>query len=145
MTIRPITPDDYPQLRELWLRCEGMVLNATDDSPEGIARYLRRNPSTCFCAEENNLIAGVILCGHDGRRGYIYHTAVDPAFRRQGIGSALVASSLQALRDEHISKVALVAFSRNTQGNAFWEKQGFSQRDDLCYRNLSLTTLTPLE
>lgn len=145
MKIRLMTADDYPQLHALWLRCTGMGLNDVDDSPEGIARYLRRNPTTCFCAEENGMLAGAILAGHDGRRGYIYHTAVDPAFRRQGIGAMLVAAALDALHKEHISKVALAAFSRNEEGNAFWEAQGFSLRDDLCYRNLALRPLRRMD
>ena len=139
--IRSMTAEDYPSLYALWLRCKGMGLNNVDDSPEGIARFLRRNPATCFIAECNGQLAGAIMAGHDGRRGFIYHTAVDPDFRRQGIGSSLVNAAIAALKQEQITKVALVVFARNEAGNAFWARQGFTLRDDLCYRNLALTDL----
>lgn len=145
MMIRLMTEADYSKVYALWLRCAGMGLNDVDDSPEGVARFLRRNPSTCFVAEDNGCITGVILAGHDGRRGFIYHTAVDPDCRHQGVGSGLVTAALDALRAEGISKVALVVFSRNEDGNAFWEKQGFTLRDDLCYRNLALTALRRID
>jgi ribosomal protein S18 acetylase RimI-like enzyme len=124
----------------MWLRC-GNGLNNVDDSREGIERYLRRNPTTSFVAEENGVLAGVILCGHDGRRGLIQHACVSPDFRRRGIGRKLVQHALAALKAEQITKVALVAFKKNEGGNAFWEQQGFSLRDDLNYRNLALVDL----
>ena len=64
------------------MSCEGMGLNNLDDSKEGIGRFLNRNPDTCFVAELENVIIGVILTGNDGRRGYIYYTAVNPKYRR---------------------------------------------------------------
>lgn len=76
MQIRKMTIDDYDSLYELWIHTPGMGLNDVDDSREGISRYLERNPKTCFVAEENGRLLGGILSGHDGRRGYIYHTAV---------------------------------------------------------------------
>ena len=140
--IRLMRPDDYDGVYALWLRTPGMGLNDVDESREGVARYLARNPSTCFAAEEGGAIVGVILSGHDGRRDYIYHMAVDVSFRRRGIGRALVNAALDALRREGISKAALVAFSRNEEGNRFWEALGFTARDDLVYRNLALRPLT---
>lgn len=138
MNIRVMTMEDYPACYDLWLRTPGMGLNDIDDSPEGISRYLRRNPATCFVAEEEGQMVGVILAGHDGRRGYISHTAVDTALQRQGIGRRLVEHAMAALEAEGISKVALVVFSRNENGNAFWEKLGFTVRTDLTYRNKSI-------
>lgn len=95
-----------------------MGLNDIDDSREGIAKYLQRNPSTSFVTLEEKTVVGVILAGYDGRRGYIHHTAVDPHYRRQGI-----------------RKAVLVAFAGNEEGNRFWQKQGFIPREDLVYRN----------
>ena len=135
MTIRLMTPADYPACYDLWLRTPGMGLNRVDDSADGIARYLKRNPSTCFVAEEEGRIVGVILAGHDGRRGHISHTAVDSAFRRRGIGGQLVEHTMAALEQEGITKVNLVVFSRNETGNAFWESMGFTVRTDLIYRD----------
>ena len=79
---RTMDISDYGQVYELWLSCAGMGLNNLDDSKEGIGRFLNRNPDTCFVAELENVIIGVILTGNDGRRGYIYHTAVNPKYRR---------------------------------------------------------------
>ena len=140
-----MTMDDYDAVYQLWRNTPGMGLNTTDDSREGIAAYLKRNPSTCFVAVEGNRVVGVILTGHDGRRGYIHHTAVSGERQKNGIGSALVERAMQALEQEGIHKVALVVFSRNETGNAFWEKRGFTRRDDLVYRNRSITELTRIE
>ena len=138
MTIRLMAASDYPDVYALWMRTPGMGLNDMDDSREGIERYLRRNPTSCFVAVEAGSLRGVILSGHDGRRGYIYHLSVDVACRRQGVASALLREALAALADADITKVALVVFERNQPGNAFWESKGFTQRGDLCYRNITL-------
>lgn len=145
MIIRTMTIADYGRVYALWRSCRGMGLNDIDDSREGIERYLRRNPNTVFAAEEEGEIVGVIMAGHDGRRGYIYHTAVREDMRGRGIGRALVNEALNALKNEGISKIALVAFAKNQEGNAFWEKMGFSQREDLTYRNRSLAEMTRID
>ena len=145
MTIRPMTLDDYDRVWALWMSCRNMGFNDLDDSREGIGRFLKRNPATCFVAEADGDLAGVILAGHDGRRGYIYHMAVAQTHRRHGIGSALVDRCLGALKLEGINKVALVAFRTNDAGNAFWERMGFSLRDDLNYRNRALSELTRID
>lgn len=139
--IRTMTMDDYDQVYSLWMSCKGMGLNNLDDSRDGISFYLNRNPRTCFVAVESDKIVGAIIAGHDGRRGYIYHTAVHPDMRRIGIGKQLLDASLSALREEGINKVALVVFERNETGNAFWESMGFGQRFDLAYRNKALTDI----
>jgi ribosomal protein S18 acetylase RimI-like enzyme len=138
MKIRNISLDDYEEIYRLWLSTPGMGLNDTDD-------YLKRNPNTCFVAETRGRIIGVILSGHDGRRGYIHHAAVSMENRNKGIGSALVDSALEALRDEGISKVALVIFENNEIGNTFWENKGFSVREDLVYRNKALTEMKRID
>jgi N-acetylglutamate synthase len=139
MIITTMTIQDYESVYSLWIHTPGMGLNNLDDSKEGIERYLRRNPTTCFVAKENNQIIGVILSGHDGRRGFIHHTAVAVTERNRGIGKALVEKALEALRKERINKVALVVFGRNQIGNSFWEKIGFGKREDLVYRNKVIT------
>jgi ribosomal protein S18 acetylase RimI-like enzyme len=141
MNIRPMTLGDYDAVYALWLATPGMGLNSTDDSREGIEAYLRRNPNTCFVAVSGGALAGVILCGHDGRRGYIHHTAVALGERNRGVGRALVEKALDALRDEGITKAALVCFRDNVIGNAFWEAIGFGRRDDLVYRNREIASL----
>jgi len=145
MDIRVMTIEDYDGLYALWLSCKGMGLNDVDDSRDGVERYLRRNPTTSFVAVEVGRIVGCIMAGHDGRRGYIYHTAVHPDCRKMGIGAALVNAALEALKRENISKVAVVVFSRNETGNAFWERMGFTLREDLCYRNRNLMELVRMD
>ena len=138
MNVRHMLIEDYDEIYSLWSGTEGMGMRSLDDSIEGITRFLTRNPNTNFVAEVDNQIAGVILCGHDGRRGYIYHTAVKPDYRKRGIGKALVTATLDALKKEQINKVALVVFAANELGNKFWKDAGFEMRNDLIYRNISI-------
>ena len=145
MLIRKMRIGDYQKIYDLWTGTPGMGLNDIDDSEEGIEKYLRRNPNTCFVAEQGMEIAGVILSGHDGRRGYIYHTAVRVQERNKGIGVALVDKAIEALRQEGICKVALVVFSKNEIGNALWEKRGFAVREDLQYRNKQIGELKRID
>lgn len=139
--IRPMTVEDYDDVYRLWTLTEGMGLNNLDDTKTGINIFLQRNPNTCFVATFHNEIIGTIISGHDGRRGYIYHTAVSENFRKKGIGQKLVALSLSALKTEGINKVALVVFSKNKLGNLFWEKIGFRKREDLIYRDKTINEM----
>ena len=140
MTLRKMTICDYEQAYDIWLK-SGNGLNDVDDSRAGIEKYLRRNPDTCFVAESGGNIIGVILSGHDGRRGYISHTAVLESERKKGIGTALVNAAADALKAEGITKVALLVFRNNIQGNIFWEKAGFESRLDVVYRDKALVEL----
>lgn len=145
MKIRTMKPADYGEVHSLWLSCKGMGLNNLDDSKDGIERFLERNPETCFIAEDDGRIIGVIMAGSDGRRGYIYHTAVHPAFRKRGIAKSLVEKTLSALKKIGINKAALVVFERNKDGNNFWQKMGFTVREDLVYRNISLAEMIRID
>jgi ribosomal protein S18 acetylase RimI-like enzyme len=145
MKIRVMNISDYKQVYQLWLSCVGMGLNNLDDSKEGIERFLNRNPETCFVAEIEQMIIGVIIAGNDGRRGYIYHTAVNPNYRHQGIATKLVNEVMGKLKALGIHKTALVVFSKNTDGNAFWEKNGFTSREDLIYRNKPITEMIRID
>ncbi|MCR1960511.1 GNAT family N-acetyltransferase [Thomasclavelia cocleata] len=138
MKMRLLKISDYQSVYNLWKNTSGMGLRSLDDSEEGIKRFLLRNPDTNFVAIVDEKIVGVIMAGNDGRRGYIYHLTVQNEYRRKGIASALVKECLMSLRTEEINKVALVVFSDNTNGNNFWQKLGFIEREDLVYRNLSI-------
>ena len=144
-TIRPVTIDDYDAIFDLWSSTEQSrrALNPVDDSREGIARYLERNPRTCLAAVTGDRIIGVILTGHDGRRGMIHHLCVHPDFRRMGIAARLVSAAEEALKREGIQKVFGLVFKDNETANAFWEKQGYSLRTNLNYRNKSLNDRIP--
>jgi ribosomal protein S18 acetylase RimI-like enzyme len=137
-TIRAMTEADYAAVYKLWKAVPGIGLRSLDDAEQGIARFLARNPGACFVAEAAGEAAGVILSGHDGRRGYIYHTAVREEYRRRGIGHALVHAVEAALAGKGITKIALVAYKTNEAGNRFWEQAGFLPREDLVYRDKSL-------
>ena len=141
---RVMTIADYQQCYDLWIEC-GNGLNDKDDSLEGINKYLKRNPSTSFVATCDEKVVGVILCGHDGRRGIIQHACVSPDYRRHNIGGKLVNLALEALKKEGINKVLLVAFKKNEGGNAFWEAQGFTLREDLNYRNKALAEMVRID
>ena len=144
--IRLVTIEDYDALYELWSSTEQSrrALNPVDDSRAGIDRYLKRNPNTCFAAVLEGKIIGVILTGHDGRRGIIHHMCVHPAYRRMGIAGHLVSLAEDALKKEGIQKVFGLVFKDNGPANAFWEQQGYSLRTNLNYRNKSLNEEIPM-
>lgn len=133
--IRLMTPEDHERVLRLWKSVPGIGLREYDDGREGFARFLRRNPRTCFAASDGGEIVGTILAGHDGRRGFLYHVAVSPDHQGQGIGRRLTEAAMEALSREGIFKTALVVFADNAGGNEFWEKLGFAARPDLVYRN----------
>jgi N-acetylglutamate synthase len=123
--------DSYEKAIALWRRCEGVGLSDAD--LEGnIKLYLDRNPGMSFVAEINNEIVGVVLAGHDGRRGYLHHLAVSPDMRRKGIGSLLVKSSLDKLKGQGILKCHIMLFNNNRAGLKFWESIGWAYRNDIC-------------
>ena len=144
-TVRQVTIDDYDAIYELWNSTEQSrrALNPVDDSREGIERYLKRNPNTCFAAVKEDKIIGVILTGHDGRRAIIHHMCVHPDCRRMGIAGHLVALAEEALKKEGIQKIFGLVFKDNEAANAFWERQGYSLRTNLNYRNKSLNEAIP--
>ena len=143
--VRAMTIDDYDNVYALWSSINGFAIRSIDDSREGVDIFLKRNPLTSFVATCDGKVVGCILCGHDGRRGIIQHACVSPDHRRLGIGNKLVDLALEALKNEGINKVLLVAFKKNEGGNAFWEAQGFTLREDLNYRNKALTEMVRID
>ncbi len=136
--VRVMTMKDYDEVYALWCKIKGFAMRSIDDSQAGVERFLKRNPNTSVVAVEDGKIVGAILCGHDGRRGCLYHVCVDPDYRRRGIGKSMVVMCMQALKEEHISKVSLIAFSENDIGNAFWHTIGWTERLDLNYYDFVL-------
>ena len=130
--------EDYDKVKALWMTIHGFGIRSVDDSREGVERFLRRNPTSSVVAEENGEIIGAILCGHDGRRGCLYHVCVAEGHRRRGIGKAMVVFCMNALKAEQINKVSLIAFTRNDIGNAFWNCIGWTKREDLNYYDFTL-------
>ncbi len=136
--LRVMTMDDYEQVYALWKQIHGFGIRSVDDSREGIQRFLRRNPATSVVAIEDGKIVGAILCGHDGRRGCLYHVCVDADYRMRGIGKSMVVFAMEALKKEKINKVSLIAFTKNDIGNAFWNEIGWAKRRDLNYYDFTL-------
>ena len=118
-----------PVLR-LWKRCEGIVLSNADSRPN-LTAYLNRNPGLSFVAKAPNGIVGAVLCGHDGRRGYLHHLAVHADYRRQGIGQTLVEKCISTLQSHGIQKCHLFILNSNTTGIRFWERIGWTYRNDI--------------
>lgn len=138
MTVRTMQIEDYDGVYALWMSIKGFAIRSVDDSREGITCFLKRNPATSVVAEEDGRIVGAILCGHDGRRGCMYHVCVQQEYRMRGIGRQMVTFAMEALKKEGISKVSLIAFTVNDIGNAFWNRIGWTRRLDLNYYDFTL-------
>ena len=136
--VRIMTIEDYEGVYALWKKIKGFGIRSIDDSKEGVARFLKRNPTTSVVAEKDGRIVGSILCGHDGRRGCLYHVCVGEDYRRHGIGKRMVVFAMKALKEEKINKVSLIAFTENDIGNAFWNTIGWTERLDLNYYDFTL-------
>ena len=136
--IRTMKAGDYEGVYSLWMSIKGFAMRSIDDSREGVERFLARNPKTSVVALEEGKIVGAILCGHDGRRGCMYHVCVHEDYRMRGIGKAMVVFAMEALKKEEISKVSLIAFTQNDVGNAFWNRIGWTKREDLNYYDFVL-------
>lgn len=118
-TIRTMTPSDYAAVLALMQDTPGISLREAD-SREATERYLARNPGLSFVAEREGRLIGCVMCGHDGRRGYLQHLLVLPAYRRQGIAQALTQRCLNALEALGIHKCHLDVFKTNTPAAQYW-------------------------
>ena len=136
--IRTMVLEDYEEVYDLWMSIHGFGIRSIDDSKEGVERFLRRNPSTSMVALCEGRLVGAILCGHDGRRGCMYHVCVHEDYRQHGIGKAMAVSCMKALQEEGINKVNIIAFKSNAVGNQFWKGEGWTFREDLNYYDFTL-------
>lgn len=133
LVIRVMTMNDFEQVSALWMSISGFGIRSIDDSKEGVERFIRRNPATSMVAVTDGTVIGAILCGHDGRRGCLYHVCVKEEYRNRGIGQKMVKACVAALREENINKINLIAFRKNEVGNRFWQGMGWTFRDDVNY------------
>ncbi len=128
--VRTMQISDYDVVLGLWSEAAGIGLSQAD-SRENIAAFLARNPGLSWVWEADSAVVGTALCGHDGRRGYLYHVYVKREWRKQGIGEAMVESCLASLAADGIQKCHLYAYCENTNGASFWERLGWQRRGDL--------------
>jgi ribosomal protein S18 acetylase RimI-like enzyme len=139
MEVRELTICDFEQVVSLWQGCEGVCLHSDVDSRYAVGLYLARNPGLSFVAVDDGSIIGAVLCGHDGRRGYLHHIAVSQGHRRSGIGTALVDKAIDALRHKGICGCNGLVLSENSAALEFWRSIGWVQRDDLKVVSKSVT------
>ena len=130
LCIRELTLADYEAILNLWRSTPGLGLSDSD-SRDNIQIFLTRNKGLSFVSEIDNEIVGTILCGHDGRRGFIYHLAIHHHYRRRGIGRKLVECCLAKLQEAAITKCHLFVLTDNIQGMDFWDRIGFHKREDI--------------
>jgi N-acetylglutamate synthase len=130
LTIEPMTLADYDIVFQLWQNTPGIGLSAADEKP-GIQQYLEHNPGLSFVARLDGELVGAVLCGHDGRRGFLHHLAVKSSRRRHGIGGLLVGACMAALKTQSIDKCHIFVFGDNQDGMAFWVTHDWQKRDDL--------------
>ncbi len=129
-TIREMTILDYEVSYELLSITSGIRLNESDNK-ENIKIFLDRNPGMSFVSETGGKVIGTVLCGHDGRRGFIYHLAVDPAFRMKGVGKKLIDKAIKNLGKKGILRCHLFVVKDNELGQTFWNKTGWTKRNDI--------------
>jgi ribosomal protein S18 acetylase RimI-like enzyme len=124
--IREFSINDYDAALELWQRLEGVEVAEGDDR-EGVAQFLARNPGLSRVATDGSAAVGVALCGHDGRRGHIYHFAVDPAYQGCGLGKRLLDECLDGLRRADVKRVIIMVAGDNRRGAEFWKRRGWEE------------------
>jgi N-acetylglutamate synthase len=130
INFRNMKPRDYSQLIKLWKETPGIGISSSDDK-EKIKIFLKKNNRTCFVAEDEKEIIGTILCGNDGRRGYIYHLVVSENYRNKGIASRLVEYSLEGLKSDNIDKCHLFVYETNKNAIKYYLRKDWKQRKEL--------------
>ncbi len=131
MNIKEMTIADYEDAISLWRSVDGVGLHDDADSKQAIGQYLQRNQGISFVARDNGMLAGAVLCGYDGRRGYLHHLAVSKAYRKKGIGKALVQQVIKKLASLGITKCHVFVFAGNLGGQKFWKSIGWTERAEL--------------
>ena len=125
-----MTEEDYPEIIQLWQNSPGIGLSDAD-SQLNISKFLKQNPGLSYVSRVDGVLAGAVLCGTDGRRGYLYHLAVSTTYRRLGIGKILVGKVLTELRKQNIEKCHIFVIANNLEGEEFWKRIGWQKRDDI--------------
>jgi ribosomal protein S18 acetylase RimI-like enzyme len=135
--ILEMTICDYDETIELWKNSPGIALSKSDSKPK-IAQFIKRNPGLGFVARDGKKLVGAVLCGNDGRRGYLYHLAVAIDHQHLGIGKKLTEKVLNALQAQGIEKCHIFVIADNLEGMRFWQKTGWKKRDDIFVMSFDL-------
>ena len=139
-TLKSMNTGDLAEVISLWESTDGVGLGQ-GDSPENLVRYLARNPGLSQVAiDQQGSIIGAALCGHDGRRGYLNHVAVDSAWRRQGVATAIIERCFELLNGQGIDRCTVLVFTDNQEGQQFWARQGWRERGDLAVMQKDVRT-----
>jgi ribosomal protein S18 acetylase RimI-like enzyme len=137
LRIEAMTLRDYDEMVALWAVTPGVGLTAADSRAD-IAAFLRRNRGMSFVARDGAKLAGTVLCGHDARRGYLYHLTVAPAWRGRGLGDRLVRRGMESLRRAGLERCLCFVYHANAGGKAFWTRVGWTEREDVALFSLPL-------
>jgi putative acetyltransferase len=130
ITVSAMTACDLDAVLGLWGQVEGVGLNESD-TPDQLRAYLDRNPGLSLIARDGPRLVGAVLCGHDGRRGYLHHLAVLPEYRGRGLGRQMVETCLMELGTMGIFKCNIFLYADNEPGQRFWNRCGWIARNDL--------------
>lgn len=138
ITIGEMKASDLEQAISLWTGIAELSFSAQFDTVERLTRFLSRNPGLSSVAKSDAVIVGAVLCGHDGRRGFIYHSGVDYSFQKQGIGRRMVERCFEMLRQEGIDSCFLFTSAANEQAQKFWKSMGFQNASHIMYHSRSI-------
>ncbi|HVF70917.1 MAG TPA: GNAT family N-acetyltransferase [Chthoniobacterales bacterium] len=128
ITTREFVIEDYDGAFAVWSGEEGIEI-CEGDSREEIAEYLARNPGLSRVAEDNGEIIGAVLCGHDGRRGWIYHLAVAKNHRGKGAAKLLIGDCIRGLAKTGLKRAIILVAGDNPIGREFWLRNGWELID----------------
>ena len=135
--IKEMRRADYEAALALWQRCEGIGLSDADEEP-ALTRFLNANQGLCLAGWDEEALVATCLCGSDGRRGYLYHLAVDPQYRRMGIGMSMVNQVFERLAKLEIHKCHIMVYADNESGLAFWKQCGWATRPEIVLMSKSV-------
>jgi ribosomal protein S18 acetylase RimI-like enzyme len=139
--MRPLHTDDHAACLALWRQCDGLAVRMWEDA-SAMTRLIERNPAMSCAAEVAGQLVGTVLCGHDGWRGWLYHVAVDPMWRRRGLATALVSRAQAELSKAGIRRVHALMLSGNRDAMQFWSAAGWRQREDLSVVSFEFSAAT---
>jgi ribosomal protein S18 acetylase RimI-like enzyme len=128
VTTREFVLSDHERAVALWCEIDSVEI-CEGDSREEVAEYLKRNPGLSRVAEVEGKIVGAVMCGHDGRRGWIYHLAVAPEYRGRGVGKMLLDDCVRGLQRAGLKRAIILVEGQNAAGHKFWLREGWENID----------------